>query len=308
MKGWALYPGEHVYSGIIRYRYRMAQMYMSEKRFFAFNQLSYQWFRAQAPLSETMKDTLDVLEPDTHKQFALRLSHTPFAPWLLSLPPGMDAMALRDAGLRPNMEENPFQLDRRWKYCPVCCDEQRQTYGVSFWLADAQLPGVLLCQHHNTPLHSHDELRYLDFTLPHHWCSKSEALAIVHPWQSDWQVFINTLCAHLQREHYWGIGLADQIKNHLRLPLQPKKSAKGPFNDAFEHMREALGETCLSGLFTAFAKDYQHPSNVLWITLTPWGHAQGLRHPLYWLAILFWLRDSLPAQQRINENRNAPAL
>ena len=88
MKWLSLYPGEHIYSGLIRYRIRMGQGVMSDKRFFAHNHLPYHWFRSQVPLNHLMRETLDSIAPKSDEQFDLRLNHTPFAPWLLSLPDG----------------------------------------------------------------------------------------------------------------------------------------------------------------------------------------------------------------------------
>lgn len=60
-------------------------------------------------------------------------------------------------------------------------------------------------------------------------------------------------------------------------------------------MKNDLGPECLSGLFNAYARDYPRKPNILWLSLSEFGQGGSIRHPLYWLSILFWLKNDLPA-------------
>lgn len=308
MKGFQLFPNEHVYSGLIRYRFRSAQAYMSDKRFFAHNHLPYHWFRSQVPLNHLMRETLDSIAPEPDKQFALRLNHTPFAPWLLSLPDGMAPHTLKESNHRPNTEENPFQVDRRWKYCPSCMQMQKAKWGVSYWRVTHQLPGALVCDEHGSPLHSHDALRYLNFTLPDKWEGTSTPVSMVDAWKVSWQPFIYAIARRLQCQPTWGVELRDSIYEVLKLSKPLRRGDRTVVNALFAQMRDELGEACLAGLFTAYARQFTRPTNVLWITLSPFGQSKGLRHPLYWLAIVFWLREQLPALKDEYENGDTTTL
>ncbi|MFC7003013.1 TniQ family protein [Pseudobowmanella zhangzhouensis] len=251
-----------------------------------------------------MRETLDIITPEPDKQFALRLNHTPFAPWLLSLPGSMAPHELKEASHRPNTEENPFQVDRRWKYCPNCMQIHKAKFGVSYWRATHQLPGALICEEHGTPLHSHDELRYLAFKLPHHYLHKSQALVLEANWQHDWQSFIYRMSRQLQSNPEWARNVAHCMKSYLGLERVIKHTHRVRFGGFFECMKEDLGQDCLAGLFTRFARGNGRQPNILWLTLSGYSQGKGLRHPLYWLACLFWLRSALPELAFLHEHRS----
>lgn len=294
-----LFLDEHIYSGLVRFRYLSGQMFLSDKRFFELNSLPNHWLRSQVPLCSNVKSIVDKITSDKERRFQLRLQHTPLAPWLLSYPGNAEPADIELSGLRNNLEENPFNIDRRWKLCPKCVTENRKQYGVAFWHSMHQLPGALICHLHSIPLHSHDELRYLHFYLPHHWLNNSEPLLLETNWQHHWQTFIFKLTKAIQRDLCVVNQLKGEISEHLNIGRDIKHTHRPVFNELFSQMKEEEGEEFLAGLFTAYARQIQKPPNILWVTLTPFSRHAGLRHPLYWLSILFWLREKLPTMRAI---------
>ncbi|MGK0270771.1 MAG: hypothetical protein ACI88H_001421 [Cocleimonas sp.] len=298
MRPLTLYSGEHLYSGLVRARYLAAQMHINERRFFELNDIPYHRIRSQTPLCRNTKAVLDVLNLDQHERFALRLRSLPFSPWLLSYSKDQNLTDIEVSGLRNNLEETPFAIDRRWKYCPKCAEENKREYGVSYWHCLHQSLGASVCHIHSIELHSHDKLRYLDFYLPHQWLGKSEPLKVQHDWQKSWQPFIYGITQSLQADTDLAQVLKQQIYKHLGFERPLKRSDKAVIDEQFLQMRADLGEDCLSGLFTSFSTKHCRPPNILWITLSSFSQTTGIRHPLYWLSILFWLRDELPALKR----------
>jgi len=287
-----LMPDEHIYSGFVRARFINAEMHISERSFFALHDLPFHWIRSQTPLCSNLNAIIELMASTPEKQFSLRLEHTPFAPWLLSLPDGMNAFDLTSSGHRNNLEENPYTVDRRWKLCPQCAKEERKRLGFAYWHVSHQLLGVIICPVHRTVLLSHDDLRYLNFTLPYHWLEKAEPLSC-DAWQTEWQVFICTLSARIQAEPCFAQTLVSEVKKHLKLTRGIKRSDKAYFDTLATEMHSELGEACLKGLFTDYATDKKRKVNIPWVTLSGYSQAKGIRHPLYWLAILFWLRHRL---------------
>lgn len=294
-----LYTGEHLYSGLIRSRYLSGQMFVSERRFFELNQIPFHWLRSQTPLCSNLKSLIDIFKLEPEESYNLRLHHSPLAPWLLSYADSQNPMYVELSGLRNNLEENPFNIDRRWKLCPDCVAENRAEYGVSYWHSKHQLLGARTCHIHHTALHSHDELRYLNFTLPHHWIAKSVPLLSEALWQQQWQPFIFKVSAAIESNPIIVNQLKRDIYEFLAISIPIKQSHKALFNGLFLQMREELGDDCLAGLFTAYARKIPRLPNILWVTLSPFSQNRGLRHPLYWLSILFWLRDKLPTMKRL---------
>lgn len=302
MNWFSLFPDEHIYSGLIRYRMRMGQGFMTDKRFFEHNGLPYHRFSSQAPLNHLMCQTISVIEPESNQQFGLRLNHTPFSPWLLSLPEGMEPNQLIDAKKRPSTEETPYQVDRRWRYCPICLETQRKRLGIGYWKASHHLPGALVCNEHNVALHSHDELRYLNHKLPHKWKDFSSPVLLDEDWKVSWQPFIYGVAKLLQQRPEQAIEIRENIYQVLDLPKHLRHGDKAVVESLFAQMCDDLGEACLKGLFSAYARQYKKPTNILWVTLSPWGSVKGVRHPLYWLSIMFWLKEDLRSLDGIYEN------
>ena len=88
--------------------------------------------------------------------------------------------------------------------------------------------------------------------------------------------------------------LVADIKKCLKLDRDIKPRDKPYFNQLSEDMQKDLGRECLDGLFREYKTDRPGKTNIIWVTLSGYGQTKGIRHPLYWLAIAFWLRDRLP--------------
>lgn len=294
-----LFDDEHIYSGLIRSRYLNGQMYMSDRSFFQTHALPYHWLRSQTPLCSNIELVVERFAQEDHAQFRLRLHHTPLAPWLLSYPSDKSPESIKQSGNRNNIEENPFNVDRRWKFCAQCVEQQQKQYGIAYWKSSHQLPGVRICETHKTELQSHDDLRYLNFTLPHHWLKTSKSLLCKDEWQYQWQPFIFNLSRAITLSPAIVPKLQQEIFDYLEIGQPIKRRDKAQFDLLFNQMRQDIGEACLAGLFTAYARELKRSPNILWITLAPFSQSKGLRHPLYWLSILFWLRKQLPSLKEI---------
>jgi hypothetical protein len=289
-----LLPDEHAYSGLVRARYLSGQMHINDRRFFDLNQLPYHWLRSQVPLCSNLKSLIEKATNNSARQFELRLFHTPFSPWLLSLPDNISPKELVESGMRNNLEENPFSVDRRWKFCPICTNEEISQYGVSYWHSSHQSLGALTCSVHHTALFSHEKLRYLDFTLPSHWLANAIPLSCIQDWQKKWQPFIFAVTAKIQNDIQWPIKARNAINEYLNIEKKVTSKHKPQFIEHFKEMQIDLDGDCLSGLFKGLANERKNKTNILWVTLSGMNKSSSLRHPLYWLVIIFWLQDKIP--------------
>ncbi len=288
-----LMQDEHVYSGLIRARYLSGQMYINERRFFELNELPYHWPRSQVPLCQNLRVLIEHYSNCVLERYQLRLNHTPFAPWLLSLPTELRAEEFVGSGLKNNLEENPFTIDRKWKFCTSCAEEEHEQHGFSYWHSSHQLLGVRQCFNHKKSLHTHDRLRYLGYSLPHQWGNEGEALSLSE-WQVEWQVFIEQITCLIKKKPNVAQSLIQEVKFQLGVNDVVKRSDKPKFEELSQLMNDSLGNEVLSGLFTSYARDHSKKTNIIWALLSGFTKTQGIHHPIYWLSILFWLRDELP--------------
>lgn len=65
--------------------------------------------------------------------------------------------------LRLGLIASRLELESRVRYCPACVVQDTACGGVAYWHRVHQLPGVMICPHHMTPL----------TILDHRWLSKS---------------------------------------------------------------------------------------------------------------------------------------
>lgn len=89
----------------------------------------------------------------------LTLNHTLFPFWTLFLPPerraGMLADYLTGADLQPHFIKNVRRIKgQALRYCPLCCQEDAETYGEAYWHTEHQIGLMQLCPKHRCRLAS----------------------------------------------------------------------------------------------------------------------------------------------------------
>lgn len=295
-----LMPDEHVFSGLIRSRIVNVKSRISDERFFKMLGLPYHWLRSQVPLCQNLKAVLSFYATGPESAMQLQMRHTPVLPWLLSVT-GQTTGVIEDSAKRPNIEENQFSTNKCWKLCSKCASSERELYGFSYWHSSHHLIGAAMCPVHGIALSTHEDLRFNNFTLPHHWLMKAESMDVSSPWQRQWQPFIYGLNRLISEDHQLPKRLRNSIHSHLDLPDKTTLCHKPVFDELFAEMRANLGEECLAGLFKCYAKDHQLKTNILWSTLSNRSITKATRHPVYWLVILFWLRDELDELKGLND-------
>lgn len=222
----------------------------------------------------------------------MRMRHTPILPWLLSVN-GQSLEVFNDIIRRPNIEENQFSTNRCWKLCTRCAVSEQALYGFSYWHSSHQLIGATMCPVHSVPLSTHEDLRFNNFSLPQQWLTKANTMDVSSPWIRQWQPFIYGLNRLISEDHQLPERLRNSVRNHLGLPNKISFRHKPLFDELFIQMLASLGDDCLAGLFTCYANDHQRKTNILWVTLSNKNQTKSIRHPIYWLVILFWLRGEL---------------
>jgi hypothetical protein len=290
-----LLPDEHVYSAFIRERMLSGQMHINTKRFFEINDIVYHQMHSQLPLNTDLMSIILKMDLSPEQILHTQLEHTPASLWLLSTPivdveytmPNHNALA-------------GINIDKRWRFCPQCVVADRAKYGVSYWHRSHHLCGAKICPIHDQILHSHDELKVLSFTLPHHWLDTAEAMSL-QPWEIEWQPFIYSVDKTIKEDPLWPNRVKAQIRRYLdcesELPLQQKERKR--FDQLAKQMTADSGQECMAGLFSSSRPDRRLKTNILWATLSNIVGSAKIRHPLFWLAIIFWLRNELSECQHL---------
>lgn len=290
-----LLPDEHVYSAFIRERMLSGQMHINTKRFFEINDIVYHQMHSQLPLNKDLLSIIRKMALSPEQILHTQLAHTPVSLWLLSTPlcgaeytmPNHNALA-------------GINIDKRWRFCPQCVAADKALYGVSYWHSAHHLCGAKICPIHDQILHTHDELKVLPFTLPHHWLDSAEPMTL-QPWEVAWQPFIYRVDQTIKADPLWPNRVKVQIRRYLdcesQLPL--KQSERTRFDQLAKQMTQDLGQECMAGLFSSQRLGRSRQTNIIWATLSGQVNSAKIRHPLFWLAIIFWLRNELSECQHL---------
>jgi hypothetical protein len=289
-----LLPDEHVYSAFVRERMLCGQMHINTRRFFEINGIDYHQMHSQLPLNTDLMSIILKMDLSPEQTLHTQLAHTPVSLWLLSTP-----LCGAEYTMPNNMAFTALNIDRRWRFCPQCIVADKAKYGVSYWHRSHQLCGAKICSIHDHLLHSHDELKVLDFTLPHHWLDTAEAMSL-QPWEIEWQPFIYRVDRTIKEDPLWPNRVKAQIRIYLHCESTPLNLRdRRRFDVLAKQMQDDLGQECMAGLFSSHRPERGRQTNILWATLSGQNQEAKVRHPLFWLAIIFWLRNELSECQHL---------
>ncbi|GGB75489.1 TniQ family protein [Shewanella inventionis] len=290
-----LLPDEHVYSAFVRERMLCGQMHINTRRFFEINGIAYHQMHSQLPLNTDLMGIIRRMGLSPEQVLHTQLEHTTVSLWLLSTP-----LCGAQYTMPNNMAHAGINLDKRWRFCPQCVAADKALYGVSYWHSAHHLCGAKICPIHDQILHTHDELRILPFTLPHHWSDIAEAMTL-QLWDVAWQPFIYRVAQTIKADPLWPNRVKAQIRRYLNceseLPLQQKERKR--FDQLARQMTADLGQEYMAELFSSSRPDRSLKTNILWATLSGQVGSAKIRHPLFWLTIIFWLRNELSECQHL---------
>lgn len=287
--------GEHIYSAWVRHNLLTGLAYFPLTRCFDYWDVPPHPIKPQDVLSPQLEAVLARLKPSEVDKEIVRDKHTISTLWRLSTDNSLSAAEVLSLRMRPNLEQNAFAYNLGWKLCPQCAEEDVRHYGYSYWYRDHQLPSVTLCFEHKLPLVSCKKLHHLEsLLLPSQLVGHSlqpephcEAL-------SEWSYFVIAVDRLLQVRPECVIEWKGVIHKKLQIPDSVKNTHKPFFKGLLHQFEKDLGRVLLGHLFKAYKQGLDRRPNILWATLSGMSPSRSLRHPIYWLVILYWLRDYLP--------------
>lgn len=194
--------------------------------------------------------------------------------------------------LKPVFEPNKLNVRSNWSFCKSCCEEDRDKLGFSFWHAEHQIPGLVLCPKHSEKLVS-DQTGITDLsraTLPH-LCVSREHWQL-EEWVDDWDCFVLKIFQLLNKDSNLADKLTAQVPNILGLPEFNKPTDNEKLQDHQLRFDAELPKELLQYLFKFYCKEFKRQPTVLRSTLGYKVYDKG-KHPVYWLVILYWLKDEI---------------
>jgi len=248
------------------------------------------------------------LEVNPDKIERLRSQHTVTDLWRLSTDVALSAAELIALRMRPNMELSVFAFTTGWQLCRQCATTDQARLGFSYWHRNHQLPSVTHCAIHAEPLYTCKELHHIQsLTLPSSWIEEELASANHAELLSDWNRFVLLVDQLLKTNPELIMQWKATIHQVLEIPTQASSKHRPYFNNMLIQFEQDIGSVLLAHLFKTYQRSKKNRPNILWATLSGMSTACSLRHPIYWLVILYWLRSHLPKLGcDKNENSCAP--
>ena len=287
--------GEHMYSWLVRL-YRLSG-FPSFTAFQTSIGLNSRFLKSQEVFGDTMLKCVHLLPGNNVENL---LSHSSLAIWRLSLPDldshqfnkNQDSLVHQ---LHMN-EQLIFNFDTSWHSCSSCRIENMRDYGTTYWHAQHQLPSVYTCLTHSTILdRASTPIKNL-FTsvLPHdvekwHPCVNSVPQTL-----TQWQAFfVNTYFACTTNNQY-ASELRRKLEKRLGLCNKSIANRKKICHDLIPSFECSLGDDILNYLFRDHAKpNLRGETNILISFLANSYKSVGVRNPVYWIAVAYWLKDEI---------------
>tara|TARA_R110001583_G_C5667601_1_gene410378 strand:- start:3058 stop:3960 length:903 start_codon:yes stop_codon:yes gene_type:complete len=226
----------------------------------------------------------------------LILTHTPAALWALTTP--HEKQGTWDPTVVYKREElnqrRLLEFKRSWHFCPECVLMDKNKNGFSYWHVGHQLPGVSHCYLHDVRLRTCSvALRDLrDVSIPEVHLSINEVTVKQESDFVKWSQFVFLMFKTLQSNPNKATEWKNKAQQYLNLPTKSTYLNKPLFDARLKELENEVESELLSFLFKFYKKTPENMINILRITLTDSG-SSSYRNPIYWLVILFWLRDKI---------------
>ena len=231
---------------------------------------------------------------------SLLLRHSTMATWLISLPSLVKSNEEEFGRLMSTHshmnEQLMFNFDASWQSCPVCRDEDLCLFGSSYWHVSHQLPSITHCRFHGKRLEvALEPVKNLYHEqLPHYveaWCKpeREECESI-----DAWERFVLKVHDQCINDPLYGFMLRENVEQSIGIVGKNTAQRRRECEVLTPEFETALGDSLLRHLFRSHAKLGKLAKvNILNTLFASQNQSKGVRNPVFWLAIAYWLRHKI---------------
>lgn len=280
---------EHLMSAWVRYNYQRGFAHIPFGRCRDYWGFRILHIKPQRVFTAEQHIFLDKLLPDKAQHQQIMLLHTNLSQWSLS----KIRPFTRDDEFEPaNLEQRAFSFPMSWKFCPTCCQEDRDKLGFSYWHRNHQLASVTLCDLHGDLLLTGPSLDTFDRLVLPHCLSEQERSELTSSDRSkplnEWSAFVyslNTIAlTNIEQINQWKyflhgyIGLPSRIQQKYVPELVQKSSI----------LAEELGYEIMANIFRNYGKENAKEPRILYRLFPGMTYRRSETHPIYWTLFLYW--------------------
>ncbi len=280
-------PNEHVFSWFVRGYFRSGsasftnfqkQINLSAKKLYA-NQVFGSHFEAIFKLLGNRQKLIS--------------NHTTALLWQVSV--GKLAMANSPAldSFEHMNEQQFFGYDTSWHACQSCIEEDIERFGTSYWHASHQYPSVFTCYKHLKPLVIAKEpvKNIYSELLPHNVAAWEYVVPEVKQELEDWQSYLKEVINLCHNNPELITQIKPQIVKYFNVSKLKSKEQKLYCERLNIEFEQAIGNQLLQYLFRDYGREnLRGKTNVFSILFFSQYKSNGVRNPIYWLVVAYWLK------------------
>ena len=282
---------EHILSAWMRYNLRSGFAHMPFDNCLNYWGLPKQHLKAQRVAGQSLETIVNQVSIREYSKLTIMLEHTNARLWSLSSEEPIQLAELSNTISRPNLENAGLSFSTNWKLCPKCILEDKKVLGFSYWRRSHQLPSIAHCQAHQEPLFSQiDLLQMKQLALPEKYLNSASQSVVNESQLIDWSLFVAHIDNMLKAGSIELETLRQKILDHLKIKPIAKFKDRSKYQDLSNEMFSDIGKSITSHLFTLQKGKYQ---NVIWQLLSGKDNRSSLINPVYWLVVMYWLRNEL---------------
>jgi hypothetical protein len=282
-------PDEHLLGAWMRHNFRCGFAFFSFEQCLKYWGLPIQHVKAQRVTGTILSKIITQVTNNEAEKLSILLERTNLRLWQLSMGYTDNLSELENIMPRANLENNEFTFRTSWHLCTQCIKEERQKLGYCYWHKSHQFPSITHCLKHNTPLKTHKSLSSINqLALPSSYLNKELDTYQHCDKLLEWSLFIGKVNEKLSLDASIPEKLRHQIKQRLSLPDLGKYNDRERYQKITDKMFISVGEKLSHHLFK---KINNKNRNILWILFSGRQTRQSIISPVYWLIVLFWLKD-----------------
>jgi hypothetical protein len=245
--------------------------------------------------NQAFLDTIDFFKNKVADDTSALDKHTPLGLWSLSYDFNEynNWRITNKDTMFSSHEAGSFSFKSNWQYCPCCVQDDIRRFGHSTWHVKHQLPSVSHCYIHQSKLvgdpNSLLDLRKSLLPQVHNFSPPSlenEALLL------EWSLFVFSIYDRLNNNPAFGQTLTNRVKSYLSIPEKIKYTDSKIFKPLQEKFDQDVPLSLCRYLFRFYKDSSKKQPTVLKNTLG-FSYRTKYKHPVYWLIILYWLRDKI---------------
>lgn len=282
-------PNEHVFSWLLR-----SYLLSGTVNFFS--------FQSQVNIDATKlyanqvfgSNFEDVLQFFGHRQ-ELIVNHTNALLWQVSVGELVSSKQSSLDSFEHMNEQQFFGHDTSWHACEHCIKEDMERYGISYWHAEHQYPSVFTCFKHLKPLlFAKEPVKNIYFeVLPQNVTTWDRVAPEASQSLIGWQCYLKEVIDLCHTNSSCIAQIRPKIIKHFNIEKYKQREQKLVCERLNLEFEQAMGNQLLQYLFRDYSRaNLRGKTNVFSILLINHFKSSGVRNPIYWLAVAYWLKIS----------------